>query len=49
MMLPPDPIYIFKGEMNSLSSVSYKVNVESENIYVGTQTGKVHVWDLEVA
>lgn len=48
MMLPPDPEYIFKGEMRPVSSLCFKMTPWGERIYAGTQSGQVHVWDFKV-
>ncbi|KAL0276428.1 UNVERIFIED_CONTAM: hypothetical protein PYX00_004009 [Menopon gallinae] len=47
-MLPPDPVYIFKGDMESVFCVMFKELNEKSVLYAGTQSGLVHVWDLKI-
>ena len=48
-MLPPDPVYIFKGEMAPVTSLTFKITPFLQYIYAATQSGKIHIWDLQVS
>lgn len=48
-MLPPDPLYIFKSEMSPVTCLAFQITPYIEYIYVGTQTGKIHTWNLKVS
>lgn len=48
MMLPPDPVYVFRGEMNPVTCVSYSSKGGIQFIYAGTESGIVHIWSLKV-
>lgn len=46
--LPPDPRYIFRGDMGCVYCVLFQVNSATEHLYAGTDKGNVHIWDLKV-
>ncbi|CAB0028558.1 unnamed protein product [Trichogramma brassicae] len=45
-ILPPDPAYIMKGDMGPVHSLLFRVSPYIEHLYAGTESGKVHIWDL---
>ncbi|KAI4455105.1 transducin beta-like 3 [Holotrichia oblita] len=48
-VLPPDPVFILKGDMGYIHSLSF-LNCEKDHtstLLVATEAGFVHIWDLE--
>ena len=45
--VPPDPRYIFRGDMGCVYCVLFQVDSATEHLYAGTNTGNVHIWDLK--
>ncbi|XP_011497853.1 PREDICTED: guanine nucleotide-binding protein subunit beta-like protein 1 [Ceratosolen solmsi marchali] len=45
-ILPPDPVYIMKGDMGPIHSLLFRISPYVEHIYAGTESGRVHIWDL---
>lgn len=48
-ILPPDPSYVLRGDMGPIHSLMFKVSPYIEHIYAGTESGNVHIWDLQVS
>lgn len=47
-IFPPDPKYIFHGNMGSVNCILFQVTSNIEHLYAGTAKGNIHVWDLNV-
>ncbi|XP_076640017.1 guanine nucleotide-binding protein subunit beta-like protein 1 [Colletes latitarsis] len=48
MAIPsPDPVYLFRGDMGCIHCILLQSNFDVEHLFVGTTTGKVHIWDLK--
>lgn len=47
-IFPPDPKYIFRGNMGSVNCILFQVTSNIEHLYAGTAKGNIHVWDLNV-
>ncbi|KAK9751323.1 hypothetical protein QE152_g5138 [Popillia japonica] len=48
-VLPPDPVFVLKGDMGYIHSLSF-LNCEKDHtstLLVATEAGFVHIWDLE--
>ncbi|OXU22322.1 hypothetical protein TSAR_012067 [Trichomalopsis sarcophagae] len=45
-ILPPDPVYLMKGDMGPVHSLMFRVSPYIEHLYAGTESGRVHIWDL---
>ncbi|XP_014271162.1 guanine nucleotide-binding protein subunit beta-like protein 1 isoform X2 [Halyomorpha halys] len=45
---PPEPLYSFRGNMKSVHCILPVINETNELLYVGTNSGQVHVWDLKL-
>ncbi|XP_006608647.1 guanine nucleotide-binding protein subunit beta-like protein 1 [Apis dorsata] len=45
-IFPPDPKYIFRGNMGSVNCILFQVTSNIEHLYAGTAKGNIHVWDL---
>ena len=48
LRLPPDPLYTFKGNMGPIHCLLYTAVGNKELLYASTQTGSVHIWNLQV-
>ncbi|XP_054001009.1 guanine nucleotide-binding protein subunit beta-like protein 1 [Hylaeus anthracinus] len=46
-MIPPDPKYIFRGDMGCVHCILFQVAHGVEQLFVGTATGNVHIWNLK--
>lgn len=46
-LLPPDPKYLFRGNMGCVHCILCHISSTTEHLYAGTATGNVHVWDLK--
>ncbi|XP_063993888.1 guanine nucleotide-binding protein subunit beta-like protein 1 [Diachasmimorpha longicaudata] len=46
-ILPPDPIYVFRGDMGPVHSLLFRISPYIEHLYAGTESGNVHIWDLK--
>lgn len=44
---PPDPIYTLKGKMGPIHCLLYTPFSNKELLYASTQTGSVHIWNLQ--
>ena len=44
----PDPIYTLRGVQSPVTYLIFHEDGNSEDLYSGTQDGKVHVWDMEL-
>lgn len=47
-ILPPDPVYILRGDMGPVHSLLFKISPYAEHLYTGAETGIIHIWDLQV-
>jgi hypothetical protein len=47
-ILPPDPVYIMRGDMGPVHSLLFRISPYVEHLYAGTESGTVHIWDLKV-
>lgn len=47
-LLPPDPVYVMRGEMEMIHCLSLNITKNVEQIFAGTEGGKIHIWDLKV-
>lgn len=47
-ILPPDPAYLLRSDMGPVHSLLFRVSPYIEHIYAGTESGKIHIWDLKV-
>ncbi|XP_017757972.1 PREDICTED: guanine nucleotide-binding protein subunit beta-like protein 1 [Eufriesea mexicana] len=45
-ILPPDPKYLFRGEMGCIHCILFQITSNIEHLYAGTAKGNVHIWDL---
>ncbi|CAH1398748.1 unnamed protein product [Nezara viridula] len=45
---PPEPLYSFRGNMKSVHCILPIINESNELLYIGTNSGQVHVWDLKL-
>jgi WD40 repeat protein len=45
-ILPPDPVYMMRGDMGPVHSLLFRVSPYIEHVYAGAESGKVHIWDL---
>lgn len=46
-ILPPDPRYIFRGDMGCVHCVLFQINPNSEHLCAGTTSGNVYIWNLK--
>ncbi|XP_043279013.1 guanine nucleotide-binding protein subunit beta-like protein 1 [Venturia canescens] len=46
-ILPPDPIYILRGNNGPVHSLTFKITPYIEHLYAGTENGDIHIWDLK--
>ncbi|KAF7994105.1 hypothetical protein HCN44_011374 [Aphidius gifuensis] len=46
-ILPPDPIYILRGDMGPVHSLLFKISPYYEHIYAGGENGIIYIWDLK--
>ncbi|XP_058798115.1 guanine nucleotide-binding protein subunit beta-like protein 1 [Phymastichus coffea] len=45
-ILPPDPVYIMRGDMGPVHSLLFRVSPYVEHLYAGAESGRIHIWDL---
>ncbi|KAJ8682300.1 hypothetical protein QAD02_018092 [Eretmocerus hayati] len=45
-ILPPDPVYVMRGDMGPVHSLMFRVSPYIEHLYAGAESGKVHIWDM---
>ncbi|XP_015602838.1 guanine nucleotide-binding protein subunit beta-like protein 1 [Cephus cinctus] len=45
-ILPPDPIYLLRGDMGPVHSLLFRVSPYIEHLYAAAESGKIHIWDL---
>lgn len=43
---PPDPVYVLKGDMGPIHSLMFKSSLNQ--LYAGAESGKIHIWNLNV-
>ncbi|KAK0162166.1 hypothetical protein PV327_008526 [Microctonus hyperodae] len=46
-ILPPDPIYVLRGDMGPVHSLLFRISPYIEHLYAGAQSGNIHIWDLK--
>lgn len=44
--LPPDPKYLFRGNMGCVNCILFQITPNVEHLYAGTTEGNIHIWDL---
>lgn len=47
-ILPPDPVYVLRGDMGPVHSLDFRISPYVEHLYAGAETGNIHIWDLKV-
>lgn len=47
-ILPPDPIYVLRGDMGPVHSLHFRISPYIEHLYAGAENGIIHIWDLKV-
>lgn len=47
-ILPPDPVYMMRGDMGPVHKLFFRISPYIEHLYVGAESGLVHIWDLRV-
>lgn len=47
-ILPPDPIYVLRGDMGPVHCLDFRISPYVEHLYAGAESGNIHIWDLQV-
>lgn len=50
-VLPPDPVYCFRGDMGYVHSLCFPNQLQNnyvDTLLASTESGKVYFWNLEV-
>lgn len=48
MKSSPDPVYMVKGNMTEVHCLLYDLTPDNELLFAGTQSGVIHIWDLQL-
>ncbi|KAH0546259.1 guanine nucleotide-binding protein subunit beta-like protein 1 [Cotesia glomerata] len=46
-ILPPDPIYVLRGDMGPVHCLDFRISPYVEHLYAGAESGNIHIWDLQ--